>query len=149
MAYVDGFLIPVPTKNLAAYKKMSQKAGGVWMDHGALDYKECAGDDMNAEGMGTRTTFPKALKINSNETVVFSWITYASKAERTRILKGVMADPRLADMIAGKNSPFDPKKMLYAGFNVIVDMAPNVAPKRSAARRAMPKKKTAKKKARR
>jgi uncharacterized protein YbaA (DUF1428 family) len=146
MAYVDGFLIPVPTKNLAAYKKMSQKAGVVWMDHGALDYKECAGDDLNTEGMGTRTSFPKALKIKSNETVVFSWITYASKADRTRILKAVMADPRLADMIAGKNSPFDPKKMLYAGFDVMVDMAPNVAPRRA---KAVKRKSATKKKARR
>ncbi len=146
MAYVDGFLIPVPTKNLAAYKKMSQKAGEVWMDHGALDYKECAGDDLNTESMGTRTTFPKALKITSNETVVFSWITYASKTERKRILKNVMADPRLNDMVAGKNSPFDPKKMLYAGFDVIVDMAPNAAPKRA---KAVKRKSAAKKKARR
>ncbi len=147
MAYVDGFLIPVPTKNLAAYKKMSQKAGEVWMEHGALDYKECAGDDMNIEGMST--SFPRALKIKSNETVVFSWIVYPSKAERAKILKVVMAEPRLSGMDA-KNSPFDPQKMLYAGFSVMVDMAPNVAPKKAAKKRAMPKKKkAAKKKARR
>lgn len=142
MAYVDGFLIPVPTKNLAAYKKMSHKAGVVWMEHGALDYKECAGDDMTAEGMAT--TFPKALKVKNDETVVFSWITYPSKAERNRILKNVMADPRLN---MGDMTIFDPKKMLYAGFNVIVDMAPNAAPKRAA--KKMPKKKAAKKKSRR
>lgn len=141
MAYADGFLIPVPTKNLAAYKKMSQKAGEVWMEHGALDYKECAGDDMNAEG--TSTTFPHLLKLKGDHTVVFSWIVYASKAERKRILKLVMADPRLAKMMDPKNSPFDPKLMLYGGFSVIVDMAPNAAPKR--AKKAPPRKQAKKK----
>lgn len=130
MAYADGFLIPVPTKNLAAYKKMSQKAGAVWMEHGALDYKECTGDDLAPEG--TTATFPKMLNVGDDYTVVFSWIVYASKAERKRILKQVMADPRLAKMMDPKQSPFDPAKMLYGGFSVIVDMAPNVAPKRKA-----------------
>src|SRR5262245_53166071 len=145
MAYADGFLIPVPTKNLAAYRKMSQKAGEVWMEHGALDYKECAGDDMNADGMAT--TFPKALSIPDDHTVIFSWVVYASKAERKRILKQVMADPRLANMMGGKETPFDPKRMLYGGFSVIVDMAPAAAPKR--AKKKAPPKKVAKKKARR
>jgi uncharacterized protein YbaA (DUF1428 family) len=145
MAYVDGFVIPVPTKNLAAYKKMSQKAGEVWMEYGALDYKECAGDDLIIEGM--KMSFPKTLKLKSDETVVFSWIVYASKAERNRVLKGVMSDPRMDTMMNMKNHPFDPKKMLMAGFNTIVDMAPNSAPKRAA--KKMPKKKTAKKKSKR
>jgi uncharacterized protein YbaA (DUF1428 family) len=144
MAYVDGFLLPVPTKNLAAYRKMSQKAGDVWMEYGALDYKECAGDDMDVKGVPT--SFQRTMKLKPDETVVFSWIVYASKAERNRILKKVMADPRMDAMMNMKNHPFDPKKMLMAGFDVIVDMAPNVAPKR-AKKRAMPKK--AKKKARR
>jgi uncharacterized protein YbaA (DUF1428 family) len=137
MAYADGFLIPVPTKNLAAYRKMSEAAGKVWMEHGALDYKECAGDDMTPEGL--TTTFPKAMKLKSGHTLVFSWIVYASKGERTRILKKVMADPRLAKMMDPKKSPFDPKQMLYAGFDVIVDMAP------AKRRKAPPKKKAAKK----
>jgi uncharacterized protein YbaA (DUF1428 family) len=145
MAYADGFVIPVPTKNLAAYRKLSQKAGEVWMEYGALDYKECAGDDMNAGG--PTATFPKTLKLKDDHTVVFSWIVYSSRAERDRINKLVMADKRLAAMMEGKNHPFDPKKMLYAGFNVIVDMAPNAAPK-TAKKRAV-KKKAAKKKARR
>ena len=131
MAYADGFLIPVPTKNLAAYRKMSQKAGEVWMEHGALDYKECAGDDMSGEGMSTPRTFPKALAVPADHTVVFSWVVYASKAERKRILKQVMTDPRLAAMMQGKDHPFDPKQMLYGGFNVIVDMAPTPTPKRA------------------
>jgi len=148
MAYVDGFLLPVPTKNLAAYRKMSQKAGEVWMEHGALDYKECAGDDLDVEGMGATTSFPKAMKLKPAHTLVFSWITYASKAERNRILKKVMADPRLNDMMNPTNPPFDHKQMLYGGFEAIVDMAPNVAPKR-AKRAAKKKKAAAKKKARR
>ncbi len=143
MAYVDGFLLQVPTKNIAAYKKMSAKAGEIWMKHGALDYKECAGDDYNAEGMAT--TFPKAMKLKPGHTIVFSWATYPSKAERNRILKNVMADPA---MKMPKTMPFDPASMLYAGFEVIVDMAPNAAPKR-AKKSAAKKKAVAKKKARR
>jgi uncharacterized protein YbaA (DUF1428 family) len=138
MAYVDGFLLPVPTKNLAAYRKMSEAAGKVWMEHGALDYKECTGDDVNAEGMGTTTSFPKTLKLKAGHTVVFSWIVYASKAERNRVLKKVMADPRLAKMMSGKNAPFDHTQMRYGGFEVIVDMAP-------AKRKKAPPKKKAKK----
>lgn len=140
MAYVDGFLIPVPTKNLAAYRKMSQAAGVVWMEHGALDYKECVGDDLDHKEL--TGTFPKTLGLKKGETVVFSWIVYASKAERDRINKLVMADPRLDAMMNMKNHPFDPKKMLYGGFNVIVDMAPAKKP----ARKVPPKKKAAKKK---
>jgi uncharacterized protein YbaA (DUF1428 family) len=138
MAYVDGFVIPIQSRNLAAYRKMSKKAGEVWMDHGALDYKECSGDDMHPEGM--TATFQNTLKLKRGETVVFSWIVYASKAERNRILKSVMADPRLAAM-SPKTMPFDLKRMLVAGFDVIVDMAP-VAKRRT--RKAPPKKKAKK-----
>lgn len=141
MAYADGFLIPVPKKNLAAYRKMSAAAGKVWMDHGALDYKECAAEDMNAPGMDA--TFPKALKTKPSEIVVFSWIVYASKAERDRIIKLVMADPRLEKMMDPKKSPFDPKKMLYGGFDVIVDMAPAAKPAKA---KKAPKKSAKKKK---
>jgi uncharacterized protein YbaA (DUF1428 family) len=150
MAYVDGFLLPVPTKNLTAYRKMSQQAGEVWMEHGALDYKECTGDDLDVEGMTASfvtTSFPKMMKLKPGHTLVFSWIVYASKAERTRILKKVMADPRLN---APGKMPFDPKQMLFGGFDVMVDMAPNVAPKKPAKKRAMPKKaKSAKRKSKR
>ncbi|WP_395645183.1 DUF1428 domain-containing protein [Terricaulis sp.] len=136
MAYADGFLLQVPTKNMAAYKRMSEKAGKVWMEYGALDYKECWGDDMTAEGM--TTTFPKALRVKSSQTIVFSWIVYASKAERNRILKLVMADPRLAKM--PDPMPFDPTKMLYGGFEVIVDMLPGATKRAPAKKRAAPKK---------
>jgi uncharacterized protein YbaA (DUF1428 family) len=149
MAYVDGFLIPVPTKNLTAYRKMSQKAGAIWMEYGALDYKECAGDDMTSEGM--KRSFPRAARARSSETVVFSWIAYASKAERNRILKEAMADPRLKMDAAAEI--FDPKRMMYAGFNVIVDMLADPAPEKKAAPKkksaAVKKKSVAKKKAKR
>lgn len=144
MAYTDGFLIPVPTKNLTAYRKMAEAAGKVWMEHGALDYKECVGEDMTAEGMSS--TFPKTLKTKPSETVVFSWIVYASKADRNKIIKKVMADPRLAKMMDPNKSPFDPAKMLYGGFDVIVDMKPE---KKAAAKKAVKKKSAAKKKSRR
>jgi uncharacterized protein YbaA (DUF1428 family) len=139
MAYVDGFLLPVPTKNLAAYRKMSRKAGEVWMEHGALDYKECAGDDLNIKGMGVSNSFPKAMKLMPRHTLVFSWIVYASKEERDRILKKVMADPRLEKMVNPENPPFDHKQMLYGGFEAIVDMAPakrKKAPPKKKAKRA-------------
>jgi uncharacterized protein YbaA (DUF1428 family) len=138
MAYVDGFLITVPAKNLAAYRKMSQKAGQVWMEHGAIDYKECVGDDLKIPGV--HSTFPKMLRTKRTEAIVFSWIVYASKAERNRILKLAMADPRLATM--PDPMPFDPKRMLFGGFDVLVDMAPGAAKKGAAKKRPMPKKKS-------
>lgn len=138
MAYADGFLVPVPTKNLDAYRKMSEKAGKIWMDHGALDYKECAGDDMAIKGMST--SFPKTLVTKKSETVVFAWIVYRDRAHRDAVLKAVMADPRLN---SPSDMPFDPKRMIYGGFSVIVDLAPGKAAK-APAKKA---KKAAKKKA--
>jgi uncharacterized protein YbaA (DUF1428 family) len=115
--YVDGFVIPVPKKNLAAYKKMAQAAAKVWMDHGALEYRECAGDDLKIKGM---PPFGKAVDAKPSETVVFSWITYKSRAHRDRVNAAVMKDPRMDKMMEGKKMPFDPKRMRYGGFQVIV-----------------------------
>ncbi|MBL8531808.1 MAG: DUF1428 domain-containing protein [Hyphomonadaceae bacterium] len=123
MAYVDGFLIPVPTKGLSAYRKLSKQAGEVWMDHGALDYKECVGDDLTPAGV--TATFPQMLKLKRGESVIFAWIVYASKAARDRIQKKAMNDPRLQGM---QDCPFDPKRMLVGGFEAIVDMAPAKKP---------------------
>lgn len=117
--YVDGFLLPVPKKNMEAYKKMSAKAGKVWREHGALDYRECAGDDLNIKGMGAG--FPRLLKTKRGETVVFSWILYKSRAHRDAVNKKVMKDPRLAAMMSGEAMPFDVKRMLMGGFQVIVE----------------------------
>jgi uncharacterized protein YbaA (DUF1428 family) len=116
MTYVDGFVIPVPKKQLAAYKKISAKAGKIWKEYGALDYKECVGDDLKIKW---GTPFPKLAKAKTGETVVFSWITYKSKAQRDRINAKVMADPRLK--MDGTAMPFDMKRMSYGGFKVFVD----------------------------
>jgi uncharacterized protein YbaA (DUF1428 family) len=118
MSYVDGFIVPVPRKSLQAYRRMAQKAGKVWRDHGALDYKECVADDVK---VGKWTSFPRSVKRKSNETVVFSYIVYKSRGARDRILKKVMKDPRLAKMMDPKAMPFDGKRMIYGGFKVIVD----------------------------
>ncbi|MEP6632685.1 MAG: DUF1428 domain-containing protein [Luteimonas sp.] len=119
MNYVDGFVLPVPKKNLPAYRAMSKKAGKVWMEHGALAYVECVGDDVSP---GKSTSFPQSVKLKPGETVVFSWIIYASRAQRDRINKKVMADPRLAKMMDPKSLPFDGKRMFWGGFKQIVEM---------------------------
>ena len=119
MSYVDGFVLAVPGKNLAAYRAMARKAGKVWMEHGALSYVECAGDDVP---MGKLTSFPQAVKLKKGEVVVFSWIVYKSRAQRDRINKLVMADPRLASMMDPKALPFDGKRMFFGGFKSIVQL---------------------------
>jgi len=116
MTYVDGFVIPVPKKRLAAYRKISAKAGRIWKEFGALDYKECVGDDL---AIKWGTPFLKLAKAKPGETVVFSWITYKSKAQRDRINAKVMRDPRLK--MDGAAMPFDMKRMSYGGFKVFVD----------------------------
>ena len=117
--YVDGFLVPVPRSNVNEYRRIAQKAGKVWVEHGALEYRECVGDDLKATGM---TSFKKSARTKPNETVVFSWIVYKSKADRNRIIKKVMKDPRLADMMSPEATPFDVRRMAYGGFRTIVDL---------------------------
>jgi uncharacterized protein YbaA (DUF1428 family) len=117
MPYVDGFVLPIAKKNLAAYRRMSKKAGRVWREHGALEYRECAGDDL-AVKMGL--PFPRLARVRPGETVVFSWIVYKSRAHRDRTNAKVMKDPRLASMMDSKAMPFDVKRMAYGGFEVIV-----------------------------
>ena len=118
MSYVDGFVVPVPKKNLQAYRRMSQKAGKVWREHGALQYVEAAGDDLEVK---FGTAFPKMMKSKAGETVVFSWIVYKSRAHRDKVNAKVMKDPRLAAMMNDKKMPFDVKRMVYGGFKFIVD----------------------------
>lgn len=118
MSYVDGFVIPVPRKNIPAYARISRKAGKVWREYGALDYRECVGDDLNIKTM--KASFPKLLKLKPGETVVFAWILYKSKAQRDRINAKVMKDPRIAAM--GNEMPFDMKRMVYGGFKAIVEL---------------------------
>ena len=118
MSYVDGYVLPVPSKNLDAYKKMARKAGKIWMEYGALQYAECVGDDVKP---GKVTSFPQAVKLKDDEVVVFSWIVYKNRRDRDRINKLVMADPRLASMADPKNLPFDGRRMFWGGFKPAIE----------------------------
>ena len=115
--YVDGFVVPVPRRKLAAYRAIARKAGKVWIEHGALEYVECAADDVKP---GKVTSFPQSVKLKAGETVFFSYIVYKSRADRDRVNKKVMADPRLAEMMDPKKMPFDGKRMFYGGFKVMI-----------------------------
>jgi len=117
--YVDGFVLPVPVANLAAYKKMARLAGKVWKEHGALEYIECIADDVKP---GKSTSFPQSVKLKAGETVVFAYIVYPSRKARDRINAKVMADPRLAHMHDMKTMPFDGKRMFWGGFKAIVEL---------------------------
>jgi uncharacterized protein YbaA (DUF1428 family) len=118
MRYVDGFVLPLPTKNLKTYIGISRKAGRIWREHGAQEYRECVGEDLKVK-MGL--PFPRLAKTKPGETVVFSWIVYKSRAHRDQVNKKVMADPRMAKMMDSKKMPFEVKRMAYGGFEVIVD----------------------------
>ena len=118
MRYVDGYLLPLPKKNLQAYRRMATLAGKVWREHGALEYRECIGDDLSIKGF---VPFPSAIKVKPGETVVFSWVVFKSKAHRDRVNGKVMKDPRLAKMMDAKSHPFDCKRMAYGGFKVLVE----------------------------
>jgi uncharacterized protein YbaA (DUF1428 family) len=117
MAYVDGFVLPVPVKNLRAYRRMAQ-LGKVWREHGALDYREFVADDVK---VGKWTSFPRSVKLKRGETVVFSWIVYKSRDHRDRVNAKVMKDKRLAKMMDLKAMPFDGKRMIYGGFKILVE----------------------------
>lgn len=118
MPYVDGFLLPVPKKSLAAYRRVARKASKVFLDLGAVEYRECAGDDLTIKGT---LPFPEVVKCKKNETVVFAWIVYRSRAHRDRVNAKVMKDPRMAAMMEQCSALFNPKRMAYGGFKVIVD----------------------------
>jgi len=118
MRYVDGYVIPMPKKNVKAYMLMARKAGKIWMEHGALEYRECVGEDLKVKGLAT---FPATMKSKSNETVVFSWIVFKSRAHRDSVNKKVISDPRLAK-ITPKSMPFDMKRMVCGGFQAMVDL---------------------------
>ncbi len=117
MQYVDGFIVPVPKKKLSAYRTMAAKACKVWLDHGALDYRECVAEDVK---VGKITSFPRSVKLRTGETVVFAWITYKSRKHRDAVMAKVMKDPRLAAMMNPKKMPFDGKRMIFGGFDTIV-----------------------------
>jgi uncharacterized protein YbaA (DUF1428 family) len=119
MKYVDGYVLPVPKKNLAAYLSMAQKAGKVWMEHGALQFCECVGDDLKTKWA---VSFPATIKLKPGETVVFSWIMFKSRGHRDSVNAKVMKDPRLNKMMDMKSMPFDSKRMVYGGFKTMVDL---------------------------
>ena len=117
--YVDGFVVPVPKRKLDAYRRMARKAGKIWREHGALEFRECVAEDVQ---VGEVTSFPRSVQAKRGETVVFSWIVFKSRAHRDRVNAKVMKDPRLADAMDAKAMPFDSKRMIYGGFDVVVDL---------------------------
>jgi len=118
MAYIDGFVLPVPKRNLEAYRRMARTSGKVWREHGALAYMEGVADDVKP---GKHTSFPQSVKLKPGETVVFAYIVYKSRAQRDRVNAKVMKDPRLAKMMNPKAMPFDGKRMFWGGFKVLVE----------------------------
>src|SRR5712692_304300 len=118
MSYVDGFIVAVPKKNLAAYRRMAKKAGEVWREHGALEFREWVADDVK---VGKRTSFPRSVKLKPGETVVFCYIVYKSRAHRDRVNAKVMKDPRLAKMMNPRAMPFDGKRMIFGGFKLLIE----------------------------
>jgi uncharacterized protein YbaA (DUF1428 family) len=119
MAYVDGFVLPLPRVNVEAYRQMSEKCGKIWREHGALAFRECIGDDVKP---GKLTSFPQSVNLEPDELVVFSWIVYESRAKRDEVNDKVMKDPRMAEMMKPESMPFDGKRMIYGGFEMIVDL---------------------------
>lgn len=117
--YVDGFILPIPRKKLAAYKKMAKLAAKVWLDHGAIDYVECIADDVKP---GKVTSFPQAVKLKKGEVVFFSWATYKNRAHRDKVMKKVMSDPRLSGM-SPENMPFDGMRMFWGGFKPVINVS--------------------------
>ena len=116
--YVDGFVLPVPKRNVDAYRRMARKAGKIWREHGALEYRECVAEDVKK---GEVTSFPQSVELKRGETVVFAWIVFKSRKHRDRVNSKVMQDPRLAGRMSPKDMPFDTKRMVYGGFEVVVD----------------------------
>jgi uncharacterized protein YbaA (DUF1428 family) len=119
MHYVDGYVLPVPKRNLRAYRQIARKAGAVWRDHGALEYRECAGEDLAVKW---GVPFPKLLKLKRGETVVFAWIVFKSRAHRDAVNAKVIKDPRMGKMMNPKKKPiFNHKRMVFGGFDLMVD----------------------------
>jgi uncharacterized protein YbaA (DUF1428 family) len=117
--YIDGFVLPVPKKNIDAYRRMARKAGKIWREYGALQYTESVADDVKP---GKLTSFPQSVQLKAGEVVVFSWIVYKSRKHRDSVNTKVMKDPRLADMMDPKKLPFDGMRMFWGGFKVVIDL---------------------------
>ena len=119
MAYVDGFVTPVPKRKIAAYRRVSNKMGRIMREHGALEFRECVADDVK---WGKRTSFPQSVKLKKNEVVWFSWVVYKNRKHRDGVMGKVMKDKRLASMMDPKKMPFDGKRMFWGGFKMMVDL---------------------------
>jgi len=119
MAYVDGFVLPLPKTNIERYREIAAKCGAIWREHGALEFRECIADDVKP---GKLTSFPQSVNLEADETVVFSWIVYESRAKRDEVNDKVMKDPRMAEMMKPESMPFDGKRMIYGGFEMLVDV---------------------------
>lgn len=119
MAYIDGFVLPLPKKNVEAYCDVARKCGAIWREHGALQFRESIADDVKP---GKLTSFPQSVNLEADETVIFSWIVFESRAHRDEVNDKVMKDPRMADMMNPATMPFDGKRMVYGGFEVLVDL---------------------------
>ena len=117
MSYVDGYVVPVLKKKVGEYKRLAQRSAKVWIEHGALDYKECVADDVKR---GKVTSFPRSVKMKAGETVVFAYVVYKSRSDRDRVNKKVMSDPRLKDIMDLTNPPFDMGRMFFGGFKTLV-----------------------------
>lgn len=117
--YVDGFVIPVPKNDLDRYRRIARKFGKIWLEHGALAVTECVAEDVP---LGKVTSFPRSVKLEDNETVVFSWIVFKSRSHRDRVNHKVMADPRAVKMMKASSPPFDPIRMIFGGFETLVEL---------------------------
>ncbi|MEY2170541.1 MULTISPECIES: DUF1428 domain-containing protein [unclassified Rhodanobacter] len=118
MNYVDGFVLPVPKANLAAYRRFARKMGNIWKEHGALEIVECVADDVKP---GKLTSFPQSVKLKPDEVVVFSWVSYRSRSHRDRVVAKVLADPRMSGM-SPASMPFDGKRMIFGGFKPMLKL---------------------------
>lgn len=119
MHYVDGFVLAIPKRKLGAYRRLASRAGKVWMEHGALEYRECVGEDLAIPGV---TSFLRQMKAKPNETIIFAWIVFKSRSHRDRVNAKVMKDPRMRGGPDPEPMPFEMKRMLYGGFETIVDL---------------------------
>ena len=119
MAYVDGFVLPLPKSNIEKYREVATRCGEIWREHGALQFRECIAEDVKP---GKLTSFPQAVNLEEGETVIFSWIVYESREKRDEVNDKVMKDPRMADLMKPEAMPFDGKRMVYGGFDLIVDL---------------------------
>jgi len=118
MAYVDGFVIPVPKNKLDAYLEMARQAATIWREHGAIEFRECVADDVKP---GQLTSFPQSVQLKEDEVVIFSWVVYESRAKRDEANDKIMNDPRMTELMKPENMPFDGKRMIYGGFEMVVD----------------------------